>query len=336
MSKKSAKIRRKSVRKGARARVPKAAASLLLPGAPHWWHCPPGLSPRRLAPRRRAERSPASLRAAAAHGDPAAGQLDAAGRARRTVAGAAAVLFVGMTGIIWAVGLFLFQAHRGGGHDDSATTLDLLQRQLLAAFAFIQRVQGGFPAPLGGLAIEQGLKGPACPLGLGKGVLGVFLGGLLVTAFMRQLGQAAMGDDLGAFVFQQGFVMGLSAFQIAGSLSGTRVARPDPAGHSCSTSYARPSCRGPEVGEAAASGLGPTTGGPECSWSTSATAAVRRVFWAQPGAVHISLLGRPKEGEDDRASRVAAWAGELPFSKVASRGREDNRASRIAGRDARS
>ena len=40
--------------------------------------------------------------------------------------------------------------------------------------------------------------------------------------------------------------------------------------------------------------------------------------------------------EDNRASRVAAWAGELPFSKVVSREREDRRASRIAGRDAQS
>ena len=36
----------------------------------------------------------------------------------------------------------------------------------------------------------------------------------------------------------------------------------------------------------------------------------------------------PQGQEDDCASRVAAWAGELPFSKVASRGREDNRATR--------
>ena len=42
-------------------------------------------------------------------------------------------------------------------------------------------------------------------------------------------------------------------------------------------------------------------------------------------------LGHPQECEENRASRVAARAGELPFS----RGREDTRASRIAGRDAR-
>ena len=46
-------------------------------------------------------------------------------------------------------------------------------------------------------------------------------------------------------------------------------------------------------------------------------------------------LGHPQGREDNRASRVAAWAGELRFSRAA-RGREDNRASRIAGRDARS
>ena len=47
-------------------------------------------------------------------------------------------------------------------------------------------------------------------------------------------------------------------------------------------------------------------------------------------------LGHPQGREDNRASRVAAWAGELTFSSGVARGREDNRASRIAVRDARS
>ena len=36
--------------------------------------------------------------------------------------------------------------------------------------------------------------------------------------------------------------------------------------------------------------------------------------------------------EDNHASRAAAWTRDLRFSKVAPRGREDKRASRIAGR----
>ena len=47
-------------------------------------------------------------------------------------------------------------------------------------------------------------------------------------------------------------------------------------------------------------------------------------------------LGHPQECEENRASRVAARAGELPFSNVASRWCDDTRAPRIAGRDARS
>eukprot|EP00959_Pyramimonas_sp_CCMP1952_P250218 5230174-Pyramimonas_sp.AAC.1 len=40
--------------------------------------------------------------------------------------------------------------------------------------------------------------------------------------------------------------------------------------------------------------------------------------------------------EDNRASRAAALAANVPFQRALARGREDNHASRIAGREARS
>eukprot|EP00959_Pyramimonas_sp_CCMP1952_P139123 2912303-Pyramimonas_sp.AAC.1 len=43
----------------------------------------------------------------------------------------------------------------------------------------------------------------------------------------------------------------------------------------------------------------------------------------------------PRGRADNRASCATAWAGELPLSRATARGREDSRALRIAGRDAR-
>ena len=56
-----------------------------------------------------------------------------------------------------------------------------------------------------------------------------------------------------------------------------------------------------------------------------------------PETAYLHTQGRPPAGEceNNHASRLAVWAGELPFSRAAARGREDNRASRIGGRDAR-
>ena len=56
----------------------------------------------------------------------------------------------------------------------------------------------------------------------------------------------------------------------------------------------------------------------------------------EPDVLAPRNVGHPRGREDKCASRFAASAGELPFSKAASRGSEDDRASRIAGRDTRS
>ena len=66
-------------------------------------------------------------------------------------------------------------------------------------------------------------------------------------------------------------------------------------------------------------------------WEEGQASALLGGTTAAAGGRRVRRPGRPHGREDNCASRVAALARELPISKVASRGRKDNRAMREVG-----